>query len=193
MNEQLEPNHVVTINLQKVAKQSIIITVLAIVFLFAMHLFISKELAFTITLSTFFLFIIGYIVLILLHEVFHLIGFRLFGRVPWKKMLIGVNLKLGVAYATTQIPISNRAMQSALLLPFWMTGIIPAVLGLWLGNGTLLGLAGLLIGGAAGDFAMYKELKQFPSNWLIKDDPELPKLYVYEPERFHYKMPHTSE
>lgn len=180
MNEKIEPNHIIEINLQKVAKQSILITVLAIVLLFALHLFISTELSFTITLGTFFLFIVGYFALILLHELFHLMGFRLFGKVPWRKMLIGVNLKLGVAYATTQIPISNQAMQKALLLPFWMTGVVPALLGLWLGNGSLLGLAGLLIGGAAGDFAMYKELKQFPDHWLIQDDPELPKLYVYE-------------
>ena len=36
--------------------------------------------------------------------------------------IIGVNLKMGIAYATTDIPLTNRAMKKALLLPFWMTG-----------------------------------------------------------------------
>ena len=43
----------------------------------------------------------------------------------------GVNLKLGVAYATTTIPLKNNAMKKALLLPFWMTGVIPTVDGLF--------------------------------------------------------------
>jgi len=33
--------------------------------------------------------------------------------------------------------------------------------------------------GAVGDFAMYKELRKYPNNALVKDDPKLPKLYVY--------------
>jgi len=35
-----------------------------------------------------------------------------------------------------------------------------------------------LIAGAVGDFAMYKELKKFPNDILIKDHPTEPKLYV---------------
>ena len=48
----------------------------------------------------------------------------------------------------------------------------------------VVGLAALLIGGAAGDFAMYKELRKLPDDWLVKDDPELPRLYVYAPDKF---------
>ena len=91
---------------------------------------------------------------------FILLGFRVFGGVPWKKMIVGVNLKMGIAYATTDQLMTNRAIRKALLLPFWMTGILPALIGLYIGSGLLVSLSALLIGGAAGDFAMYKELKE---------------------------------
>ena len=98
-------------------------------------------------------------------------------------MKVGVNLKLGIAYATTDKLMTNRAIRKALLLPFWLSGILPAIIGLYIGSGVLIVLAALLIGGAAGDFAMYKQLKQLPDDWLIKDDPALPRLYVFSPER----------
>ena len=62
-------------------------------------------------------------------NVFHLIGFWLFGKVPWRSMDYGLNLKLGIAYATTNMPLPNKAMKRALLLPFWTTGVLPMLLG----------------------------------------------------------------
>ncbi|WP_342507566.1 DUF3267 domain-containing protein [Sporosarcina sp. FSL K6-2383] len=179
MNEVPEPDKVITIDLPKVAKRSLLITAASFVGLWALHIAIEQEISITVTLGSAALLIVGYIILIVLHELFHLLGFRLFGGVPWKSMIIGFNLKLGVAYATTDKLMTNRAIQKALLLPFWTTGVIPAILGLAIGNGLLLNLAALLIGGAAGDFAMYKELRKLPNDWLVKDDPELPQLYVY--------------
>ena len=105
--------------------------------------------------------------------------------VPWKRMKVGIDLKQGIAYATTDKLMTNRAIRKALLLPFWMTGILPALIGLYAGSGILIVLAASLIGGAAGDFAMYKELRKLPDDWLIKDDPQLPRLYVFNPSTLY--------
>lgn len=183
MNELPEPEKVITIDLPKVAKNSLLITIVSLLLLWATHLTIEKDFSFTITLWSVVFFIVGYIALIVLHELFHLLGFRLFGSVPWKSMIVGVNLKLGIAYATTDKLMTNRAIRKALLLPFWTTGIIPAIIGLIIESGLLISLSALLIGGAAGDFAMYKELRKLPNDWLVKDDPELPQLYVYAPDK----------
>ncbi|CAM3193490.1 DUF3267 domain-containing protein [Filibacter tadaridae] len=183
MDELHEPDHVIAIDLLKVAKSSLRITILTALLFIFLKIVIDKGFSFTITLWSVVIFITGYIVLIVLHELFHLLGFRIFGRVPWRKMVVGVNLKLGIAYATTDQLMTNHAIRKALLLPFWTTGVVPAIIGLYYGNGLLLGLAAVLIGGAAGDFAMYKELRKLPDDWLIKDDPQLPKLYAYAPDR----------
>ncbi len=183
MNEFPVPNKIIEIDLPKVAKSSLVITASALLVLWTLKGVIDKAFSFSLTLWTVVFFIVGYILLIITHELFHLLGFRLFGGVPWKKMIVGVNLKMGIAYATTNQLMTNRAIRKALLLPFWMTGVLPAFIGLYIGSGLLISLSALLIGGAAGDFAMYKELKELPDDWVVKDDPELPRLYVYSPDK----------
>ena len=183
MNEFPVPDKIVEIDLPKVAKNSLTLTAGSFLLLWIFKVVIERDFSFSLSLWTVVFFIIGYILLIILHELFHLLGFRVFGDVPWKKMIVGVNLKMGIAYATIDQLMTNRAIRKALLLPFWTTGILPAFIGLYIGSGLLVSLSALLIGGAAGDFAMYKELKELPDDWIVKDDPELPKLYVYSPDK----------
>ncbi|MCM3638784.1 DUF3267 domain-containing protein [Sporosarcina luteola] len=183
MNNITEPDKIIEIDLPTVAKSGMLLTILTLIGLLVVDGLIQQELSFTFSIRNVLYFIVGYIFLIILHELFHLLGFRVFGNVPWKSMIIGMNLKLGIAYATTNRLMTNRAIQKALLLPFWTTGVVPAMIGLVTSNGIWLGLAAFLIGGAAGDFAMHKELKKFPDDWLVKDDPELPKLYLFKPDR----------
>lgn len=187
MHEFPTPDHIIEIDLPTVAKQSIYFTIFSLVILLPVHFTLEKDVYFTITLSTLFLLLVGYILLIVLHEFFHLLGFRIFANVPWKRMKVGVDLKLGIAYATTDKLMTNRAMRKAILLPFWTTGLLPGIIGLSMGSGLLIILSAFLIGGAAGDFAMYKALKKLPDDWLIKDDPQLPKLYVFKPTSIHTK------
>lgn len=185
MNEEPIPNEVVDIELATVAKQGLYLTALSLFLLLIIHFILEEGFYFTISFFTVGLLFGGYILLVILHEFFHLFGFRLFANVPWKRMKVGVDFKMGIAYATTNQLMTNRAIRQALLLPFWLTGILPAIIGLYIGSGVLIILAALLIGGAAGDFAMYKQLRKLPDNWLVKDDPQLPRLYVFMPEKFN--------
>lgn len=181
MNILPEPTKIIELDLPNVMKKSLIITIFSFLFLIGVHIY-QVGFEFHISFWTFLFFFIGYIMLIILHEFFHLLGFRIFAHVPWKSMKVGVDLKQGIAYATTDQLMENKPLRKALLLPFWMTGVVPAVIGLVIENGLLLTLASFLIGGASGDFMMYKELKKLPDNILIKDDPQEPKLYIYNRE-----------
>lgn len=185
MDKLPTPDQVIEIDLQAVAKEGIYFSILPLLILLPIHFFLKGGLYFSFSLTSGLLLVGGYILLIVLHEFFHLFGFRVFANVPWKRMKVGVDLKLGIAYATTDKLMTNRAIRKALLLPFWMTGILPAIIGLYMGSGILIILAASLIGGAAGDFAMYKALKKLPNDWLIKDDPQLPRLYVFNPISIH--------
>lgn len=182
MNELPTPDEIVEVDLRSIAKKGIILTVVPLVFLLVIHYIVEGRVYINFSLYAFLMLFVGYILLIILHEFFHLLGFRVFAKVPWKKMKVGVNFKEGIAYATTDMLMTNRAIRGALLLPFWLTGILPALIGLYTGSGVLIILSALLIGGAVGDFAMYKQLKKSPDHWLIKDDPKLPRLYVFAPE-----------
>ena len=177
MENKLEVLHTIELDMKKLTMaslwQTIILSVIGVILYFLLN-----GLHISLSLSGFFLFLLFYVVLIILHEFFHLLGFWVYGKVPWKSMDYGVNLSLGVAYATTTVPIPNKAMKKALLLPFWVTGVIPMLLGYIDHSLTLVILGAWLIAGAAGDIAMYKELKKFPNDILIKDHPTEPKLYI---------------
>lgn len=183
MKELPKPTKIIELDLPDVARKGLYLTGIALITLLVIQFILANAFGIDWRIRSLIQLSIGYILLIILHEFFHLLGFRVFAQVPWKRMKVGVNLKLGIAYATTDKFMSNGAIRKALLLPFWMTGILPALIGLYFGNGVILILAAFLIGGAAGDFAMYKELKKLPDDWLIKDDPELPRLYVYQTEQ----------
>lgn len=174
---------IIEIDIKKVAWQSLWMTIVFSLLGLIIYILVYKEFEINFSLLGIFLFLIGYLLLIVLHEAFHLIGFWAFGKVPWNKMDYGVNLKLGVAYATTSIPIPNKSMKKALLLPFWTTGIIPMLFGYGIESPLLVLLGAWLVAGAAGDFAMYRELRKYPNDILIKDDPALPVLYVIEENR----------
>lgn len=168
----------IEIDLKRVAWSSLIQTVLLSIIGLIVYVFFYGTIQITFSFWVFLLVCVGYVLLIILHECFHLIGFWLFGKVPWSSMNYGVNLKMGIAYATTSLPLPNKAMKRALLLPFWMTGVLPMFAGYVLEMPSLILLGAWLIAGAAGDFAMYKELRKYDPDIFIKDDPEKPKLYV---------------
>lgn len=186
MNLSHEPTHVVELNMNTIVKEMLYWTGISLAILFALYMMIHRTFSFSLSFLSIgkdiLLFSIGYLLLIVLHEFFHLFGFRIFSNVPWRKMKVGVNLKMGIAYATTSEFMTNRAIRKSLLLPFWLTGILPAVIGLYIGSSLLLILSALLIGGAAGDFSMYRQLKKFPDDWLIQDHPSEPKLFLFDPE-----------
>ncbi|QBK24834.1 DUF3267 domain-containing protein [Ureibacillus thermophilus] len=177
--EEKEPR-IIELNLMRIAKVNFWLTILLSILFLAANSMIHGQFHFHITFWNFMLFLTGYFVLIILHELFHQIGFVIFGKAKWKQLDYGINTKLGVAYATTKKPLPNHAMKKALMLPFWTTGMIPSIAGFICNSQLLVLLGAFLIAGAVGDFYMYRELRKFPKDALVKDDPLLPKLYVYQ-------------
>lgn len=174
------PTKIIDLDIQKIGKTSLVLTVVLSVVLLLLTSIVHQDFAFEPSWLGLFLFIIGYILLIVLHEAAHLVGFVIFAKVPWRSLDYGFNLKLGVAYATTTEPVQNTAMKRVLFLPFWTTGVLPAVIAIFINSPLLALLGAWLIAGAAGDFAMIKELRTVRDDAWIKDDPERPKLYVFE-------------
>ena len=174
--------YIIELDIHKLAKQNILWTItLSILFLMINITLQPQHLDFSLASSILSIvyFTISYIVLIVLHEACHLIGFVIFGKTPFSSLSYGVDLQKGMAYATTTERISNASMKKALLLPFWMTGIIPTIIGFYVNSNLIVLVGAFLIAGAVGDFTMYKELRKFPKDSLIEDDPKEPKLYVY--------------
>ncbi|SOC08143.1 putative zincin peptidase [Ureibacillus xyleni] len=171
---------VIELNMIKIAKLNLWLTILLSILFVIVNSLIYHRFSASFSFWDIFIFIVGYIILIALHEIFHLLGFMIFGKVKFKQLHYGINLKLGVAYATTSKPLKNAAMKKALMLPFWTTGVTPSLIGFMYDSFLIVILGAVLIAGAVGDFYMYKELQKYSKNALVKDDPNLPRLYVYE-------------
>lgn len=126
------------------------------------------------------LVVVYYIALIALHELCHLIGFVIFCGAKLSSLKVGVDLKKGVAYATTTDLMRNNDARKALLLPFWLTGILPLIVGIYYAHFPLTLVSAWMIVGALGDFKMYSQLKKLDDNIYVLDDSENPKLHFYK-------------
>ena len=175
----MKPDRIIELKMDEVAPKALWFNVILLVIFAAFFHIFSGPLSFTFSLGGILLFIIGYLLLIVLHELFHLIGFLLFAKVKRSSLNYGVIWEMGVAYATTNTPVQTRAMRKVLLLPFWTTAVVPTIIGFWLDSQVLVLLGAMLAAGAAGDFLMYRELlKEKKDAWIV-DDPELPRLLLY--------------
>ncbi|MFD1031749.1 DUF3267 domain-containing protein [Metaplanococcus flavidus] len=176
----MKPSSVIELKLEEIAPKMLWINIwLLIAFAVAYHLF-AEPLTFGFSLFGIAYFTIGYIVLILLHELFHLIGFIVFGKVPLSSLSYGIDLSKGYAYATSSAPVQNKTMRKVLLLPFWTTAVLPTIIGFWLEDQVLVLLGAMLATGAAGDFLMHSKLRKEKDEAWILDDPSQPRLRIYD-------------
>ena len=172
----------ITLNIKQMLRQNLLWTFILSIVLLTLNVLVHKpylHFSFGSILFDCFIFFVLYSILIILHEIFHLIGFMLFGKAPFSSLSYGIKLDQGIAYATTNKLLTNRAMKASLMLPFWMTGVIPTVLGFFINSNMLILVGSFLMAGAVGDFMMYKQLRKYPNHYLVKDDPNLPRLTVY--------------
>lgn len=191
------PLQIIELNIQKMIRQNIIWSIVLFIALPLLNYVIQPRMywnfKFWDIISTIGWFLVAYIALIILHEVCHLIGFMVYGNASFKSLSYGLDLEKGMAYATTTKLIDNHAMKKALLLPFWLTGVLPTVYGFYNDNYLWITVGALLIAGAVGDFAMYKELRKLPKNVVVKDDPQEPKLYIYPAGTKQADLPQHEE
>ena len=183
----MEADRVIELNIEEIAPKMLWTNVLLVVLFSVAYHFFGQPFTLRPSWSGILFFLVGYLLLIVLHELCHLIGFVVFGKVAVSSLKYGVNLKLGIAYATTSTPVQNHAMKKALLLPFWTTAVLPTIAGFWWDSQVLVLLGAMLAAGAMGDFLMYRELLKERNNAWVIDDPELPRLHIYEQYPAHTK------
>ncbi|AIE61091.1 DUF3267 domain-containing protein [Bacillus methanolicus] len=171
---------VVTFSVLAVTIASFALTIGLIIIVAIMHGLLHNKSDFQITLGSLLFFIVCFLIGIIVHEIMHIIGFRYAGKVPWNKIVWGIDWKKGVAYAQSKNVIKVKEMRIALMLPFFITGAIPFLLGIIFNVMFLSVLGAFLIGGCAGDFAYYIKLRKFPDEALVKDHPVKPQFFVYE-------------
>ena len=122
------------------------------------------------TWLTLVLMLVAPLVMALPHEALHVLGHRLFG----VRARLG-HVKSAFGWPTLAVqalePQSLRSYRFAVLLPVLILGLVPLVLGAWLGSRPvlLIGLVGVAM--ASSDLAAWFHLRHWPGQTLVRDHP----------------------
>jgi len=115
--------------------------------------------------------IVVFLILAILHEFLHAIGFILFSDVGWKDIKFGIIWKGLMPYVYSKVPISKSAYRIAILLPGTTLGIVPLVCGMIFTNVLIAFVGAVMTGVSGGDLLIIWMLRSIPSERKILDHP----------------------
>ncbi|QXD13830.1 DUF3267 domain-containing protein [Rhodocaloribacter litoris] len=115
-------------------------------------------------------FVAVYAVSAVLHEGLHALVMVTAG-VPWRSIRFGVRWRDGVAYVHTDRPMTARAYRVVLAVPGLLQGVLPALAGLFYGNGWLLLYGYVMLVSSLGDAVMLRLLAPLDGATLVRDHP----------------------
>jgi hypothetical protein len=116
------------------------------------------------------LFLVITLVLVVVHELLHAVGFLLFARVHWTQIKFGVLWKALMPYAHCKVPVPIRAYRLAIALPIVILGIIPTVIGLAIGSALLTLYGAFMTAAGLGDVLILWVLRPHREGW-VQDHP----------------------
>lgn len=125
-------------------------------------------------------FYLGIFIGIILHEGIHAFGFIMFGKAKLSEIKFGIIWKHITPYAHCKIPMTVNSYRISLMLPVIITGILPMILALAIGNGLLMSVSIFLIAGGIGDLIIFYKINTFSGNALLKDLPDAIGCIIYK-------------
>lgn len=152
------------------------ISALVLIFVgIGIHLAIFSSASFKISTSSLFvltIYIAGFFLFVVVHELLHGIAFRFFGKISKEDIVFGVKLKSGVAYCVSKIPVSVYASRLSLMMPVYVICLPLYVLSFILGDVWLGMYAILLFSGSVGDiYYMWKLRKEDKDYYMYETMP----------------------
>ncbi|MCA9893417.1 MAG: DUF3267 domain-containing protein [Anaerolineae bacterium] len=125
--------------------------------------------------------IIGFVVLIVAHELVHAIGWKLTSGLPWRRFRFGVLWRVLAPYCHAKDPMALTPYRIGAVLPLFVTGLLPWVIGLVQADATLTVVGAMLISGAIGDIYVLWVLRDLPATALVQDHPSKAGCIAYLP------------
>ena len=106
---------------------------------------------------------------IVVHEMLHAVGFRTSAQIPWGEIKFGIRWTSLTPYATTQAAMPAWAYRQAALLPAWVLGVLPIVLGVAFRSELLAAYGIVMLGGAGGDIAAVWAMRHVRQDAIVRD------------------------
>ena len=116
---------------------------------------------------------------IVLHELIHGFAWMFAGKLSFKQMKFGFQVKTITPYAHCTVAIKKSAYVFGTVMPAIVLGIIPFFVSLVNGNGWIFLFSVLFTFAAVGDFLIIWLIRSVPWNALVEDHPENAGCYVY--------------
>lgn len=123
--------------------------------------------------------VIGILFGIALHELVHGLFFARYAKQGFRSVKFGVMWKMLTPYAHCKEPLLVKHYIKALLAPLILVGIIPALVGIVLGNAPLLIFGIILSGSSAGDLMIYNLIRKEDPEDYVQDHPSEAGYWMY--------------
>jgi hypothetical protein len=122
--------------------------------------------------------LIAIVALIVIHELIHAVGWKVFGKLRWQDLTFGIDRKTLSPYCHAKVPMRADAYRIGAALPGILTGVVPAIIGIAQANAPLTLLAAFMISAAVGDLLVLWVIRDVPGDALVKDHPSNAGCYV---------------
>ena len=99
----------------------------------------------SLSIFSYVMFLIGWLLLIVLHEVIHGVAWGFFAKGHWRSISLGVIWKMLTPYCTCADPLTKRQYMIGVAMPTLIVGFVPAVVAISKGTLWLFVLAEIII------------------------------------------------
>jgi hypothetical protein len=112
------------------------------------------------------------------HELIHGLSWVWFGKIPFRDIKFG--LKALTPYAHCKVPMRARAYRFGAVMPAFLLGILPYVVGLVTGSGWFTSFGLVYILAAGGDLLVLWTLRSVSGEVWVEDHPSRAGCYIME-------------
>ena len=123
---------------------------------------------------------LAFVILIVVHEATHAIGWIIFAGVRPKDIRFGIAWQTLSPYAHSKVAMRAGSYRVGVILPLIVTGIVPTLIGTVTNTGWLTVAGAILVSGAVGDLIVLWVIRKVPSKAMVIDHPQNAGCYVVE-------------
>lgn len=131
--------------------------------------FISLPIEIVLAIKNIYLELIVMLLIFVIHEILHGIGFRLFGHAKGKNIVYGAKLESGIFYCACKEEISKAGIIGSLLIPIIFLTILPFIIGFTYSNNILILIGIINLLGATFDILATIDIIRLPRDVRYKD------------------------
>ena len=125
-------------------------------------------------------FMLILIIGIIIHELMHGVSWSYFGKKPLHAIKFGFHLKTLTPYAHCKEPLEVRAYRTGVIVPGFVLGILPSMIGIVTGNAWILVFGLLFTFASGGDLLVLWLIRKVKAEEFVQDHPTKAGCYVIE-------------